>query len=155
MEFTYFSIDGNIWILLGVSILLVLFTIYSYYYTIPEISRRNKTILIILRSFSILLTLFLIFNPKLIYSTYKEIQPRLALLLDNSQSMKIKDRSYDRQAIYSKILKNFDYQKFGVPFFHAQALFGFLKRKSKKIRLAGRGFKRWGFKTIQFLILVF
>lgn len=112
MEFTFFSIDGNIWILLGISILLVLFTIYSYYYTIPEISRRNKTILIILRAFSILLTLFLIFNPKLIYSSYKEIQPRLALLLDNSQSMKIKDRSYDREAIYSRILKNFDYEKF-------------------------------------------
>lgn len=112
MELTYFSIDGNIWILLGISILLVLFTIYSYYYTIPEISKNNKTILILLRSFSILLILFLIFNPKLIYSSYKEIQPRLALLLDNSQSMKIKDRTYDRHAIYSKILNNLDYEKF-------------------------------------------
>lgn len=112
MELTYFSIDGNIWILLGISILLILFSIYSYYYTVPEITKNNKAILILLRSFSILLILFLIFNPKLIYSSYKEIHPRLALLLDNSQSMKIQDRSYSRQAIYSKILNNFDYNKF-------------------------------------------
>lgn len=112
MEFTFFSIDGNIWILLGLSVLLILFTVYSYYYTIPEISKKNKTILIILRAFSILLTLFLIFNPKLIYSSYKEIQPRLALMLDNSQSMKIKDRSIDRESLYSNILKNFDYESF-------------------------------------------
>ncbi len=112
MEFTFFSIDGNIWIFVGVSILLVLFTIYSYLYTIPEISKNKKTILIILRSFSLLLTLFLIFNPKLIYSSYKEIQPKLALLLDNSMSMKMKDRSYDRETVYSKILRNFDYKLF-------------------------------------------
>lgn len=112
MEFTYFTFDGNIWILLGITILLVLFTIYSYYYTIPEITKRNKTVLIALRAFSLVLTLFLIFNPKLVYTSYKEIQPRLALLLDNSQSMGITDKSYNRQSIYSKILKNFDFDSF-------------------------------------------
>lgn len=112
MELTYFSIDGNIWIFIGISLILILFTIYSYYYTIPEISKKNKTILIVLRTFSLLLLLFLIFNPKLIYSSYKEIEPKLAFLIDNSQSMKIKDRSYDRGAIFSKILENFEFDKF-------------------------------------------
>jgi len=112
MELTYFSIDGNIWIFIGISLLLILYTIYSYYYTIPEISKNNKTILILLRAFSLLLILFLIFNPKLIYSSYKEIEPKIAFLVDNSQSMKIKDRSYNRSELFTKIMNNFDFYKF-------------------------------------------
>lgn len=112
MELTYFSIDGNIWIFIGISIIFILYTIYSYYYTIPEISKNNKAFLIFLRAISLLLMLLLIFNPKLIYSSYKEIEPKIAFLFDNSQSMKIKDRTYDRAAVFSKIINNFDFGKF-------------------------------------------
>lgn len=112
MEITQFQLDGNFWIFAGFALLLVLYTIYSYHYTIPEISKKNKLLLILLRSFSLLLILFLIFNPKIVYLSYKEIEPRIAFLFDNSQSMKINDRSIDRQQKTNEILANFDFGEF-------------------------------------------
>lgn len=91
-------------------ILIVLFTIYIYKTTIPQVTTTKRVILITLRSIAFFLMLFLIFEPLLTIIKKKEEKPVLAVLLDDSKSMSITDKSGNRVEILKKIIesKEFD-----------------------------------------------
>ena len=91
-------------------ILIVLFTIYIYKTTIPQVTTTKRVILITLRSIAFFLMLFLIFEPLLTIIKKKEERPVLAVLLDDSKSMSITDKSGNRVEILKKIIesKEFD-----------------------------------------------
>ena len=83
-------------------ILIGLFTYYIYRITIPVIPKRKKILLILLRTFAFSLLLLLIFEPLLTLIKNNKEEPILAVLIDNSKSMSIDEKSYNR----SEELKN-------------------------------------------------
>lgn len=72
--------------LIGV-LLIILYTLFIYKITLPKISNFQKAILIALRSISLVLVLWLIFNPTLTLTETQEIQPKTLVFFDNSQSI--------------------------------------------------------------------
>lgn len=111
MQTTYFNIIGSIWTFIGISLILIFFTIYSYYHTIPPINRNIKTILIILRSLALILLLFILFEPSFVKTTANVLKPKLAVLIDNSISNGLKDRSVNRKEVVENLLKTIKFDE--------------------------------------------
>lgn len=100
-------------------ILLIGFTYFIHRVTVPPLSAYKRSVLILLRSISLILLLFLIFEPVLSFSKKIEIIPKNLVFIDNSRSIKIDDGS-DRQTKIKNIVNdfssystNFDFQTFG------------------------------------------
>lgn len=68
-------------------ILILVYTIFAYRITLPPISNLKKSVLIGLRSISLLLILILLFDPVIKITTPKEILPKTLVLIDNSKSI--------------------------------------------------------------------
>jgi hypothetical protein len=81
----------NYWFFIIALILLALYTVYTYRYTIPVVSAAKKNILITLRSLGLLFIIFIIFEPKLNLTKKLIIKPVNLVFLDNSRSIKIND----------------------------------------------------------------
>jgi len=107
MEFPEFVIS------LGASIVLLVvllcgavgLTIFFYHATIPPLAKRTKVILISVRALALAFLLFLIFEPLLKIVFHHEQNPRLAVLVDISESMTIKDRGSERSNEVRSLLK--------------------------------------------------
>jgi hypothetical protein len=119
MQTTHFHIIGNIWIFIAISLILIIFSIYSYYHTIPPINRNYKTLLIFLRSSALIVLLFILFEPSFVKTVANVIKPKLAVLIDNSISNGLKDRSVNRKEVVRNLLNtiNFDELKDNTNFF--------------------------------------
>ena len=81
------SLGGNLFFFIVLLIGLVALAILFYRYTLPPLPVRRRTILSILRSFTLIALLLMLFEPivRLVSSDTQE--PIVALLVDNSQSM--------------------------------------------------------------------
>lgn len=84
-----------------VPVLLILLAIavsaFFYRHTVPPVSRGKRFLLISLRSLALALLFLFLFEPLLRLITTSEQQPVLAVLVDDSKSMTIKDRAGDRR----------------------------------------------------------
>jgi len=74
----------------------VLFSIWVYRHTVPEITRRRRVTLIALRALALSVLLFLLFEPVLNLQRGEELPPRTALLVDDSRSMTVEDAGVER-----------------------------------------------------------
>jgi hypothetical protein len=72
-------------------ILLILYSVYTYRYTIPIVNPARKNILTALRALGLLLIIFIVFEPKLSLAKKLVIKPRTLIYVDNSRSIRIKD----------------------------------------------------------------
>lgn len=98
------AISGS-WVLFIVLALLIIgVSFYSYRNTNPPISGVKRFTLLSLRIIGMLLLLFAIFQPIVTNSFDEVIKPKIAFLIDNSESITIKDASIDRKKVYSDIL---------------------------------------------------
>lgn len=99
-------------------VLLIVFNFFIHRVTVPPLSAVKRSALIILRSISLILLLFLIFEPVLSFSKKIEIIPKNLVFIDNSRSIRIDDGS-DRQTSIKNIINdfstysNFDFSTFG------------------------------------------
>ncbi len=100
------NLGGSIALLILFALIATAIAIFSYRRTVPPISRRQKTGLIVLRSLGIVLLLFMLFKPILTGISGEEIPPKLAVALDDSKSMKLKDAAGDREAKYLKAIES-------------------------------------------------
>ncbi len=79
----------------AVLILLILaaagFAIWVYRHTVPEVTRGKRIRLIILRSLALAILLFLIFEPVLNLERSVSSPPGIAVLIDDSKSMTVRD----------------------------------------------------------------
>ncbi len=108
-----FGLSGS-WPLLILCCLIGLaLSIYTYRITVPPITQLRRITLISLRSVGLALLLFILFEPILNIIKASEEPPRLAVLLDNSQSVAITDASVDRQAQYRQALASMNPDSFG------------------------------------------
>ncbi|VAX26381.1 hypothetical protein MNBD_IGNAVI01-1919 [hydrothermal vent metagenome] len=87
-------------------ILGVFYTLYIYRYTIPATTKLFKTILIVIRTITISLIIFLIFEPTLLLKYTNTIEPTNLVFVDNSHSIVHRDSS-DRVNLIGKFLKDF------------------------------------------------
>jgi len=77
------------WIIFLIGWLCIAIAFFFYTRTLPPLSNRRKTILIIVRTINFIILVSLIFQPILHYILKKKEYPAIALLFDNSSSMKI------------------------------------------------------------------
>lgn len=102
MNSYFFGISGSWAILAGIAALLIVFSFWSYRKTVPEISSKRKSFLILLRSLALILLLFALFEP--VYTAIRGSmkEPTVAVLLDNSLSMSLDDAGGNRKDTYHK-----------------------------------------------------
>ena len=79
---------------------------WFYKRTNPEISVRIRILLTCFRSAALALVLLLIFTPVLRIQTHRIRKPAVGLLIDNSGSMRLSDRSVPRNQTVAQILKS-------------------------------------------------
>jgi hypothetical protein len=82
----------------------VAFSFWSYKETIPPVTPFKKNVLAILRSFSFLIVLFILFEPLLSLTYQKKEDPIVAVLIDQSESMSITDPDCNRPETVKRIL---------------------------------------------------
>lgn len=85
------ALSSNPVLFILISVLLIIYAVYVYRYTIPAISKSKKIFLISLRTISILLLLFVFFEPIFSFTKKIEVKPVNLFFVDNSHSIKIKD----------------------------------------------------------------
>jgi hypothetical protein len=74
-------------------------SLYAYRFTVPPIPRGLKVVLLTLRALGLFLVFFLIGEPLLSLVRRAVEQPVVAVLVDNSKSMTIKDRTGERKEL--------------------------------------------------------
>jgi hypothetical protein len=72
-------------------ILLILYSVYTYRYTVPSVNPSRKNILTALRALGLLLIIFIVFEPKLSLAKKLVFKPRTLVFIDNSRSIQIND----------------------------------------------------------------
>ncbi|MEJ2636826.1 MAG: hypothetical protein P8184_16240, partial [Calditrichia bacterium] len=92
-------------------ILLILAILY-YRSTLPPLSGFRRWLLIALRTAALLIVLFLLLQPVLQMVYEKQSLPTLAVLLDNSKSMKIREGSGERADSVKYILQNARFDRY-------------------------------------------
>lgn len=113
---------NSIYFILGL-ILLAAYSFYVYRFTLPPVSNPKKYILTFLRSFSLVLLLFVFFEPVLTLTKKLIITPINVFYLDNSRSIKFDDktnRPLKMKAVIealsnSNLNENNEYYSFGSP----------------------------------------
>jgi len=101
------------WYIIILAILIALIITYFYYKrTVPELSKSRKALLFSLRTIALALLVFIIFEPIFTKISGKFIQPKLAVLLDNSASMSIDYQNHNRKEIYQKALAKLNLSKY-------------------------------------------
>lgn len=83
---------NSIYFILGL-ILLAAYSFYVYRFTLPPVSNPKKYILTFLRSFSLILLLFVFFEPVLTLTKKLIITPIDVFFLDTSRSIKFDDKT--------------------------------------------------------------
>lgn len=104
-EIQNFSIQihfNPLWFWIGF-VLLVLYSVYAYKFTVPQVSKPFKFFLIFLRVSALLLILFAIFEPALNYDKIKTIEKKNYIFVDNSSSIVLKDSSENFAKVNSSI----------------------------------------------------
>ncbi|MEO8168664.1 MAG: vWA domain-containing protein, partial [bacterium] len=97
------SFTTSAFIVALLAVIAVAVSIYFYRHTVPPIPRSKKITLIVLRSIALTLLLVFLFEPLLRFVSTSTQKPVLAVLVDDSKSMSIKDKTGDR----AEILKTF------------------------------------------------
>ncbi len=90
------SFAESVFLLLLLVVVALLFSMWVYRRTVPEITRGRRITLIALRSSALAVLLFLLFEPVLNLQRSEEVPPRVAVLLDNSKSLTVEDAGIPR-----------------------------------------------------------
>ncbi|HSD62265.1 MAG TPA: hypothetical protein VLB50_00645, partial [Ignavibacteriaceae bacterium] len=84
-----FSYNG-IFFFIGL-IILAAYAVYMYRYTLPPVGNGTKTILVLVRTFALILLLFIIFEPVATIAKKLLLKPVNLVFVDDSRSIQIKD----------------------------------------------------------------
>ncbi len=100
------GISGS-WILPIVLIIIAgVFTVYTYRYTVPPVSRFFRILLAALRSTALALLLFIIFEPVFTRISGSVVKPKIAVFVDNSISAGEQDAKINRRDAVRKAIEN-------------------------------------------------
>lgn len=82
------------------------------YSKLKSISKSGRWLLISLRAASLLLVLLLLLNPYFFSSQQVEVNPKISVFLDNSESTTISKNDYEGLNSYRKLLQDLDFDRF-------------------------------------------
>ena len=99
------ALGGNLFIFILLIIAAIGAAILFYRFTLPSLPLRLRIILSALRSLSLVLIILLLFEPVFRLVNRSDKPPTLAILIDDSQSMTIKDGVGDRVDAMKRFLK--------------------------------------------------
>lgn len=99
------AITGNTLILILFIIIVIGLSILFYRYTLPPLPPTRRLALSILRSLSVSLLVLIVFEPVLRFINREEKKPTVAILIDDSQSMSIKDNGRNRAETVKEFLE--------------------------------------------------
>lgn len=97
---------GSYWILILLIIATTLFSYFIYKKTNPELNNFFKFILITIRSLALALILLILFEPIITTLQNHTKKPKVAIVYDNTESMSIKTKRFNKLEIYKEVLKN-------------------------------------------------
>jgi hypothetical protein len=106
-----------------------------YHFTVPSISSPKRTVLVALRSLGLFSLFFLIGEPLLSLITNTVDRPIVAVLVDNSQSMTIRDKAGPRDKTLKSVLASSVWQQIGKEAEVDYALFDGKVRKLRAISI--------------------
>lgn len=106
MENLNLKLHGNIFLFILSFIILMGFSIFVYRRTIPPVPNWFKKLLTALRIVSLLIILFILFEPILSLSWNRTEKPIVAVLLDNSASMSLTDDGEARSGKAKTVLNS-------------------------------------------------
>jgi hypothetical protein len=109
----HFSLSFRVVFLLLAGMCSVMMAIVVYHVTVPPVSSAKRIILISLRCLGLFFLFLLIGEPLLSLITHSVDQPVVAVLVDNSQSMAIKDKAGRRDETLKSILRSSVWQQIG------------------------------------------
>jgi hypothetical protein len=100
------SLRGNT--LVAIALILAGITLaFAYYrFTLPPLPLRRRVALSVLRSIALVLLLILLFEPIVRIVHRQDQPPRIAVLIDDTQSMTVKDKNGDRSALLRQWLRD-------------------------------------------------
>ena len=99
------AINGS-WILfIALAVVIIGFSYYSYKNTNPPVTGLKRYTMLSLRVVGMLLLLFAIFQPIVTNKFDEIIKPKIALVVDGSESMTINDAKLNRAEITNKLVK--------------------------------------------------
>ena len=105
------SIQGNWFLFAGLVFAAVLFSIWYYRRTLPPISKALRIFLAVLRMLVLVLVILLMFHPVLRIIRHFTQKPDVAVLVDTSRSLTIKDGQEPRFVVEKKVLQNSVFKK--------------------------------------------
>src|SRR5512140_1849284 len=100
------SFGGSILFFLLCAAIAVGAAFFFYRFTLPPLPRGTRLTLSVLRSLSLALLLLLLFEPVARLTTTTRQEPVIAVLVDNTQSMTIRDAAGDRAAALRAFLSS-------------------------------------------------
>ena len=100
------SISPNLPLFIIIAILSIIFTFFIYRRTNPIVNNFTRWLLILFRVSALFLLLFCIFEMTIGYMYERTKNPSLAIAIDNSASMNIKDSNGQRADIINKVLSS-------------------------------------------------
>lgn len=98
MESFSLDLSGGPWYLyLLFAAVSVLLSAYLYRVTVPPVDARMRAVLIVLRSIGLMALILLLYEPLARFRRSESTQPRIAVAIDASRSMAMRDRTRNRQ----------------------------------------------------------
>jgi len=97
---------NSIFLLLLFGIVFLLFTVFIYRNTVPIIPVFLKRILIVLRVLTLSIMLFILFEMTVNFISTLKKSPHIAVVLDNSASMGISDKTGNRSQLLSNAIND-------------------------------------------------
>jgi uncharacterized membrane protein (DUF373 family) len=91
------TLNTNSWWYLLLAIAAIGLAYLVYRYTLPPVSKVRRTLLWTLRGAALILILLIIFEPVLVYLLNRHEPSSVALLVDRSASMSVRDVNQDRE----------------------------------------------------------
>lgn len=136
--------SGSLLILIVGFLAAIGLSYFVYRRTIPPVSTGWRILLMSLRAVAVMLVILILFEPILSLTRKKEEKPVVAVLVDNSASMSIKDQKVDRQSQLRNVL---DSELFNQPsddhelrfFPYSYALHDALSAPTDSLSLSGDG----------------
>ena len=101
-----FSLAYPVIYLILALILIIAYSLYVYRYTIPQVNKSKKILLISIRVLALLLLCFILFEPILNLSRKLILEPANLVFIDNSRSMTIEDGTH-RTSKVKEIVNDF------------------------------------------------
>ncbi len=114
------TIHYSIWILILLIIIAFALSYYYYKITVPPISNMKRKFLMIIRGIGLSLLIALLFEPIISLISTTEKESKLAVLIDNSKSMSLKDDLFDRKSELLKSIENSNFLNLGYDNLHIE-----------------------------------